>query len=111
MLATLKCIFLHKRLREPGILLTQPLADKFALLGVVCSTYYERTDEGDPAEECAVVGGEDGGAEGEEGDHDAVQHHPRQQEPRKRKKKPGFLNGTIIRIALHVEEEEDMYFL
>ena len=29
------------------------------------------------------MGGEDGGAEGEEGDHDAVQHHPRQQEPEK----------------------------
>ena len=41
------------------------------------------TDEGDPAEEGSVVGGEDGGAEGEEGDDDAVQHHPRQQEPEK----------------------------
>ena len=30
------------------------------------------------------MGGEDGGAEGEEGDDDAVQHHPRQQEPEKR---------------------------
>ena len=29
------------------------------------------------------MGGEDGGAEGEEGDDDAVQHHPRQQEPEK----------------------------
>ena len=45
------------------------------------------TDEGDPTEEGAVVGGQDGGAEGQEGDHDAVQHHPRQQEPRKRKKR------------------------
>ena len=27
------------------------------------------------------MGGQDGGAEGQEGDHDAVQHHPGQQEP------------------------------
>ena len=43
------------------------------------------TDEGDPTEEGAVVGGQDGGAEGQEGDHDAVQHHPRQQEPWRKK--------------------------
>ena len=36
------------------------------------------------------MGGEDGGAEGEEGDDDAVQHHPRQQEP-KNSEMPGWL--------------------
>ena len=45
------------------------------------SIYLSHTDEGDPAEERAVMRGEDGGAEGEEGDDDAVKHHPGQQEP------------------------------